>query len=737
MKEGKQLLSDFKFYSGSYSMYNEEKERYETWEEAISGRVMKMHRQKYYKELEKNPKLEELFNYAEQAYLDKLVLGSQRALQFGGKDILKHHSKMYNCLTSYADRLEFFNECMYWLLSGCGVGFRVLQSDIDKLPQFKMRTNGTETYEIDDSIEGWADAIAVLLSSYVSKEEAMFPRYSNCKVRFDYSKIRPKGTLIAGRFKAPGPDGLRNAIDKIERLLDERIQNGGLRTIDAYDMVMHMSDAVLSGGVRRSATICLFGPEDNLMINAKTGNWFVDNPQRARSNNSVMLLKKTTTESQFKAIVDSVKAWGEPGFVWVDSYDIIYNPCVEIGMYPQYNGTSGWQGCNLTEINGSMCHTREDFFRACRASAILGTLQAGYTDFKYVSPVTKQIFDREALLGCSITGFANSPELLFNEEVQRLGATLIKDVNKKVARLLGINQAARTTCVKPSGNASVLLQTASGIHGDHSERYFRNVQVNKTEDIAIELKKLNPDMFEDSIWSANNTDWVVSFPVETKEGSLYKKNLLGVNQLELVKKTQKNWVEYGTNPELCVIPEVRHNVSNTINVDNWDEVATYIYLNRQYFAGISLLSASGDKDYTQAPFTAVYTPKQILKEYGHSAVFASGLIVDGLHAFNNDLWSACNTALGIGEDISVERTENLLKRDWVRRIKNFAKKYLDNDLKRTTYLLKDVHNYHKWVKLTNNIVELDWANLDVKPQYTDIDTMGSVACSGDQCEITF
>lgn len=746
MNESKKLLSNFKFYSGSYSKYNSETKKYETWEEAIRDRVMKMHKKKYASYIKKNKKLEDYIDFAEQAYVDKLVLGSQRALQFGGAPIEKHNSKMYNCLTSYADRLHFFNECIYWLLSGCGVGFRVLPTDAMQLPDINLRDKGTKTYIIEDSIEGWADAIAVLMSSYVNSTEAIFKEYSGYEIKFDYSLIRPEGSMISGGFKAPGATGLKNSLEKIESLINTtKLNNNKLKTIDIYDIVMHMSDAVLSGGVRRSATICLFHPSDELMLNAKTGNWFVDNPQRARSNNSVMLLKDSTTAEEFKNIMKSVKDWGEPGFVWTDDYDIIFNPCVEIGMYPVkeikkltgISRISGWQGCNLTEINGNKCDTEEIFYRACKASAILGTLQAGYTDFKYVADEVKDIFDREALLGCSITGFTNNPDILFNEYIQRKGAEIIREINREVAEMININQAARTTCVKPSGNASVLLSTASGIHGEHSDKYFRNIQVNKSEDIPNFIKTINPEMFEDSVWSANGTDWVISFPITSKSTSLFKKDLLGVNQLQLVKKTQQNWVEYGTNDMLCVNKNARHNVSNTIQVDNWDEVEQYIYTNRKYFAGISLLSSSGDKDYAQAPFTAVYEPDQIYKEYGNCSLFASGLIVDGLHAFNNNLWNACSTVLGIGEVLEDNNSKHLLKKDWVRRVNKFAKKYLNNDIKKTTYLLKDVYNYHKWVKITNNLVDLDWDSLDLEPSYTDINTMGSIACSGDQCEITF
>lgn len=739
MNQSKQLISNFKFYSGNYSFYKEETGKYESWEEAISNRVMGMHRRKYSKEIQDNETLKEHIDFAEQAYLEKLVLGSQRALQFGGRDIEKHHSKMYNCLTSYADRATFFDEAMYWLLSGCGVGFRVIPKDVESMPGIINRDLGTKTYVIEDKIEGWATAIRVLISSYMDQKDAPLPEYSGYNVKFIYDKIRSKGSLISNRFKAPGPDGLKASIEKIEALINLHLETSDkLRSIDIYDIVMHMSDAVLSGGVRRSATICLFHPDDLLMLNAKTGNWFNENKQRSRSNNSVMLLRGSTTEEEFHNIMKSVKDWGEPGFVWTDDYDIIFNPCVEIGMYPQTkSGKSGWQGCNLTEINGGMCDTEEKFYRACRASAILGTLQAGYTDFKYVAPESKEIFEREALLGCSITGFANNPDILFNEEIQRKGAQIVKKTNEIIAALININPAARTTCVKPSGNASVLLGTGSGIHGEHHRKHFRQVQVNKSEDIPRYIKEMNPEMVEESVWSANNSDWVITFPIETSEKCIFKDDLVGINQLKLVKLTQQNWVDEGTTVERCAVPYLRHNVSNTIQVDNWDEIETYIFKNKQYFAGISLLSSSGDKDYAQAPFVAIYEPEEIMQKYGTCSMFASGLIVDGLHAFNDDLWLACSTAMGLGEDISVQGSKTVLKIDWVRRLDKFAKNYLNGDIKKTTYLLKDVYNYHKWIKINKSVIDLDWENLSLKPEYSEMDTMGSAACAGGACEIEF
>lgn len=398
----RRLLSETKFYD-SYSRFNDNNERYETWEEAVD-RVIEMHANQY---KEKENGLKSYLEEARQAYKEQRVLGAQRALQFGGEQLLKHQMRMYNCTSSYADRPAFFGEIFYILLCGAGAGFSVQEHHVAKLPKVVARTKPAKTHTVTDDIEGWATAVDVLMSSYFV-DGGKYPDYAGRRVYFDLSNIRPKGSKISGGFKAPGPDGLRRALDKIEHLLQDIVIDTkdavALRPINVYDICMHEADAVLSGGVRRSATICLFSPDDEEMMSAKTGNWFVDNPQRGRSNNSAVIVRDTTTPEQFGKIMTKVKEFGEPGFVFVESTEHTTNPCVEIGMFPQIDGKSGWQGCNLTEINGGKCVTKEDFFLACRAGAILGTLQAGYTDFKFLPDTTKDIFDREALLGVSITG---------------------------------------------------------------------------------------------------------------------------------------------------------------------------------------------------------------------------------------------------------------------------------------------------------------------------------------------
>ncbi len=730
----RKFLSETKFYEG-YSRYVDGEDRYESWDEAVD-RVIDMHAD-YYKE--KNNELIPFLDEAKEAYKEQRVLAAQRSLQFGGGQLLKHQMRMYNCTSSYADRPEFFGELFYILLCGAGAGFSVQKHHVARLPQVQGRTKQAKGYIVDDSIEGWASALDILISSYMVGG-GKHPDYEGRRVFFDLTLIRPKGAKISGGFKAPGPEGLRRSLDKVEHLLQgiviDQKNPVNIKPINVYDIAMHAADAVLSGGVRRSATICLFSPEDEEMMNAKIGNWFVDNPQRARSNNSAVIVRDKATPEQFNNLMQNVKQFGEPGFVFVESTEHTTNPCVEIGMFPQIDGKSGWQGCNLTEINGGMCNTEEAFFKACRAAAILGTLQAGYTDFKFLSDTSKEIFDREALLGVSITGWMNNPDILFNPKILEKGAAIVRKTNKEIAGIIGINPAARTTCVKPSGNASVLLQTASGIHAEHSGMYIRNIQMNKESEITQAIQKTNPYMVEESVWSSGGTDVVVSFPIIPHKGSYLKDDLLGVDHLKLVAIAQKHWVVAGTNEELCADKGIRHNVSNTIIVDDWDEVETYVFENRYSFSGISFLSMSGDKDYNQAPNTAVITAKEMVKKYGTGAIFASGMVVDALKVFPN-LWDACSTAQGFGLDISLESSENASRADWIRRFENFATSYCKDDIKLAEHCLKDAYLLHKWNKIQKNLKQVVWRDDIKEKKYTDVDTMGAAACAGGACEIDF
>ena len=727
-------LMNYTFVS-KYARWIPEKKRRETWAEAVD-RVKQMMLDKY----SSHEDVLEDIEWAYDKMLKKQILGSQRALQFGGSPILKHNARIYNCITSFADRVRFFQECMYLLLCGCGTGFSVQKHHMDKLPPLVKSKNGTKKFVIPDSIEGWSDAVGALVSSYFNQSD-LFPEYNGKNITFDYSEIRAAGSVLkSSGGKAPGPEPLKNALSNIKKLLDRALTDlefchGSIRKlspIQAYDIVMHAADAVISGGVRRSATICLFSPDDEEMAKAKTGNWFIENPQRGRSNNSALLLRDKTTKKQFSELMSSVKDFGEPGFVWSDSTELIVNPCVEIGMWPvdETTGKSGWQACNLSTINCSKIKTEEDFYDACKAASIIGTLQAGFDTFEYLGETSENIIRREALLGVSMTGMMESPDICLDPATQKKGASIVKKVNASLAKRIGVNQAARTTCIKPEGTSSCILGTSSGIHPHHAKRYIRRVQANKMEPIYNYFKEINPRACDESVWSNNDSDDVVGFCVEVPAGSKTKNQVGAMDLLNYVKSTQQSWVIPGTNKKLCTQPWLVHNVSNTINVkpDEWDEVESYIYKNRKYFCGISLLPITGDKDYPQAPFTTIYLPTEQVSHYGDASLFVSGLIEVALNLWEDNLWAACDSLLGVGEKIKGNG-----KREWADRCSKFADRYFDGDIRRLTYCMKDVYNWKEWVDMKREYEDVDFTHVieeenNVKPEQ-------EWACSGGSCEV--
>lgn len=722
-------LQNYTFVS-KYARWLEDLNRRETWKEASERVRQMMHTQ--YSEFN----ISEDIDWAYDMMYKKKILGSQRALQFGGDPILKRHAKIYNCVASYCDRLRFFQECFWLLLCGSGTGFSVQKHHVSKLPNLEHQKCADKTYIIDDSIEGWADALGVLLSSYSEKPIKQFQDYKNSNVVFDYSQIREKGTSLSSSVgKAPGPEPLAKGLEKIRFILDKCISNKQkkLRPIDAYDIVMHSSDAVLSGGVRRSASLALFSPDDTEMVKAKTGNWYIDNPQRARSNNSALLLKDSTSFEDFNLLMTSVKEFGEPGFIWSDSTEMVFNPCVEIGLFPvnQENGKTGFQGCNLSTINCSTIVDEADFYERCKAAAIIGTLQAGFTKLEYLGTDSEAIFEREALLGVSLTGIMEKHELILSEKVLKNGAKIAVDTNKEMSKKIKINQAARVTCLKPEGSSSSMLGTSSGIHPHHAKRYIRHVQANVLEAPYQHFKKLNPQACEKSSWSANNTDEVIKFPIEVPDGSKLKNQLPAIEMLKVVKDMQRNWVYSGKNRSLCTQDYLSHNVSNTVTVkpEEWDAVSRYIYDNRKYFAGISLIPQSGDKDYQQAPFTAVYTSREIVKEYGDAALWCSGLIQLGLSVFDQNLWASCDYVT-MNQAKETDSSDKLL---FITKMKNFAGKYFDGDIKRLSYCMKDVYNWKTYCDLIDSFQKVDYTQLSE----TEDNTAGieETSCAGGACLI--
>ena len=725
-------LQDYTFVS-KYARWIPEKKRRETWRESVD-RVMNMMYEKY-------PKINGDIEWAYDMMFKKRVLGSQRALQFGGKPIFKHNARIYNCISSYCDRLRFFQECMYLLLCGCGTGFSIQTHHIKKLPQFVPTSKkSNKKFVVEDSIEGWSDAVGVLISSYFDQDE-LFPEYTGKSVQFDFSNVRPAGSYLSSSSgKAPGPEPLKKALTNVRKILDKAIKNcefcsdelRRLTSVEAYDIVMHSADAVISGGVRRSATICLFSPNDTEMAKAKTGNWFHENPQRGRSNNSALLIRDKTSQKKFHELMQSVREFGEPGFVWSDSKDLIVNPCVEIGMYPVdiETGKSGWQACNLSTINCAKIKTEEEFYESCRAAAIIGTLQAGFVELPYLGEVSERILKRESLLGVSMTGIMEQHEICLDPAIQKKGARIVKQTNKELAKQIGVNPAARTTCIKPEGTSSCILGTSSGIHPHHAKRYIRRVQANKMEDIYQYFKTINAKACEESVWSANESDDVISFCIEVPAGSKTKNQIEAIDLLECVKSTQQNWVMVGKTDSLCTKGWLNHNVSNTINVkpDEWDEVERFIYKNRKYFCGISLLPVSGDKDYPQAPFTTIYLPSEQVAHYGDASLFVSGLIEVALDLWEDNLWAACDSLNGVGSKV-----KGAAKRAWIARCKKFARKYMDADIKKLTYCMKDVYNWKEWVDLKREYKEVDYT--EVIEEENNVIPEQEWACDGGKCEI--
>ena len=734
---GLNFLSNMKFIN-DYSKSDPQTGKKETWEDAAKD-VMSMHRDKYASIM--TDELKAQIDFAEKMYVEQRVLASQRNLQFRKEQVYKHNSKLYNCSVTYLDRVRAFSEIFYQLLCGCGVGFSVQHRNISKLPTISAVTDEEMLVTVDDSIEGWADTLGYLLSSYFDADQ-QFPQAYGKKIVFDYSQIRPKGAFISGGYKAPGHEGLELALEKVRNILNGAVSEKRLSSINVHDIVCHASDAVLSGGVRRSALISIFDLDDEKMLAAKTGTWYIDNPQRARANNSAIIIRNKHTKEQFMKLITMTKEFGEPGIFFAEQEDIITNPCAEIGFVPvdPETGQSGWSMCNLTEINGSAIKSEQDFFDACRAATIIGTLQAGYTDFKYLTEVSKRIIEREALLGVSITGWMNNPSL-FDAQLLRRGAEEVKKTNEYIAGLIGINRAARTTCVKPSGNASALLKTTSGIHGEHSPRYFRIMQLNKETELAKYLEQNMPQLLSESVYSATKSDYAVYVPVVAAKESIYKHQLYNEKLLNYVKLVQENWVDPGTNVDSCIKPYIRHNVSNTIDVDNWGSVIEWVWNNRNIMGGLSFIPASGDKIYQQAPFTSVLLDEDIKEKYGIDVAQGEYLVDYAVDAFDGIVWNACYYAEMNAKNIQPTITEDdneTSKQDKFAVLMNiYANNFFYGDLTLCGEYLKDVFLYRKWVDIQANIKDVDFYSIDWKPKYTDINTLGAVACAGGACEVTF
>lgn len=1122
MSKGKEFISQLKLYT-DYLKWDNELNRYETWNEACD-KVLETHILRY------GEKIRSYLDEVKESYYHKEFLSSQRNLQFRGDLIMKNNAKLYNCCTTYCYSPDVFGKGLFVLLSGVGLGVSMKHKFVSQLPNIEIRDKGVKMHIIEDSIEGWADAARILISSYC-QHPSLDSEFFKYQVKFDYSLIRPKGAMISGGFKAPGSEGFKQSLERIEILMNNN--SGEFKSIIAYDIFMHLSDSVLSGGVRRSAMNIIMDEDDEDLIHAKTGNWRQIHPWRARSNNSVGLMRGDFSKEKFEKLLTLNIGDNDLGFVFMSHEDEIFNPCFTInqriltvdgwrtfsellnstpeivqdnrvqgklidnqeqwffehkrtgvttnkatkivktgenrpiykltticgreveatenhhfatrrgmvelksltttdeiligisdetykaskdsydyilgvlyGLYygdgtnnqektlidiwlkneeskdflesienmisyvlanndynlisyantrtspkfnlcfqePKYSKyrlnssllyqlfekegfikkpdldylhyksknfkagfvsgfvyTDGhidfneksksitiriiqsnfkslqntqlvlqelgifskiysglpprnvifktgqkkyltkqsyilsisnvqncrsamssitlfsykkdrydeimsrlagkrklraftkvkqveylrnddvycleennqrtlivegltarrcfeigfnfylqiknrdeavFQMCNLNEINASACIDKkgrfsvEKFHELCRNAAIVGTFQAGFASFPYLGKQTEEIVSGESLLGVSITGWMTRPEL-FNEEILKKGANIVKDTNKEVATFIGINKAARTTTVKPSGNASVILKTASGIHPEHSKRYFRLMQINKESDTSKYLLQHCPEMLEESAGSATKTDYVVFSPCENVDGTIYSADMQGVKHLKLIELVQNFWVSEGKNEDLCYVKTSNHNVSNTVIIDNREEIVDYIFENQKNFSAVSFISLYGDKDYNQAPFTSVLNTEELIEKYGDGAIFMAGLIVDGLHYFNDDLWTATLHIIDKNMEVVGTREQVLLKKDWIRRVKQFAKNYYKNDMNKTIYCMKDVHLWHKWVKISRNFKLIDFPTILSKPEFADINTLAAIACSGGQCELKY
>lgn len=598
-------MANFVFAS-KYARYNEKAKRRETWEEAVA-RVEMMHLKKY-SFLSKEDKA--LIKEAFDSVREKKVVPSMRSMQFGGVPIEAKNSRIFNCSVRHIDSPRAFSEIFFLALCGCGVGIGLQQQFLNRLPDLvsaEDKTGIVVSYVVEDTIEGWSDSVEALLNCYFKNTA-----YSGRKIVFDFSRIRRKGAKIkTGGGKAPGYRPLKNALSKVKDLLDDLIEKSNLtrlRSIDICDILCHCSDAVLSGGVRRSALSFIFDKNDELMMNAKTGDWFNKNPQRARGNNSVLLLRNSTTLEDFKNVVDKSREFGEPGFVFANDSRQLLNPCFEINFIPETEDeVCGVQFCNLTSINGALTDSKDKFLLHSRHASLIGTLQAGYLDFPYLSRAAKKVTEQEALLGVSITGLMDNPDILLDKSNQKEAAIAAVEENEIWAKKIGINPAARVTCVKPEGTSSIVLGAASGIHPHHARKYFRRIQCNKLDNIYNFFKIYNPDLCEESVWSANKTDDVLTFPIVIPEGAMVKEDLTAIKHLDIIRETQENWVDYGTSKYNK--KNIKHSVSCTVLVEEneWDKVIDYLYNNRNSFTAVSLLPKSGDKIYKQAPMEAVLT----------------------------------------------------------------------------------------------------------------------------------
>ena len=564
------ILSDITVFM-KYAKFNPELGRRENWKELVD-RNKQMHIEKY-------PALKKDIEEAYKFVYDKKILPSMRSLQFAGKPININNARLYNCCFLPIDHVDAFSEVMFLLLSGTGVGYSVQQHHVEKLPEINKPVK-SRRYLVGDSIEGWADAVKVLMTAYM-KGKAL-PVY-------DFSDIRPKGAqLITSGGKAPGPEPLKDCLHNVQKILDRKENGEHLTSLEVHDILCYIADAVLAGGIRRSAMISLFDIDDDDMLTCKFGNWWETAPQRGRANNSAVIVRSKVEEETFMALWKKIEASGsgEPGFFFTNDKDWGMNPCAEISLRP-------FQFCNLTTIHAGDVESQEDLNARAKAAAFIGTLQASYTNFHYLRDIWKRTTEKEALIGVSMTGIASGTVLNLN---MKDAANVVKEENARVSEMIGTNPAARCTTVKPEGTSSLVLGTSSGIHAWHNDYYIRRIRVGKNESIYAYLAANHPELVTDEFFKPN-IQAVIEVPQKAPEGAVTRQES-ALDLLKRVSKVWKEWVKPGHRKGAN-----KNNVSTTVTIKpgEWDEVGQWMWNNRDDFTALSVLPFS-DHSYIQAPF---------------------------------------------------------------------------------------------------------------------------------------
>jgi len=570
MQLASKILSDVTVHM-KYAKFIPELNRRENWDEIVT-RNANMHIKRF-------PKLKDEIKSAYQLVHDRKILPSMRSMQFGGKPVMINNARLYNCCYLPMDSYESFSEVMFLLLSGTGVGYSVQNHHIDKLPEIRKPTK-TRRYLVGDSIEGWADAVKVLMKAYFAGRSLPL---------FDFSDVRPKGArLITSGGKAPGPEPLHDCLHNLRKVLDRKEDGEKLTSFEVHEINCYIADAVLSGGIRRSAMISLFDLDDEEMLTCKFGNWWETKAHLARSNNSAVIVRHKIDKETFMDLWKKIEASksGEPGFFFTNDKDWGMNPCAEISLRP-------YQFCNLVTINASDVVDQEDYNARAKAAAFIATLQASYTDFHYLRDIWKKTTEREALIGVSMTGIASGKVLDLS---MKEAANVVKEENKRVADLIGIKPAARTTTVKPEGTSSLVLGSSSGIHAWHNSHYIRRVRVGKNEAIYNYLLQNHPEIVEDEFFKPTQQA-VIEIPQKAPEGAITRQES-AMQLLSRVQTVWSDWVRAGHRKG-----ENKNNVSTTVSIkdDEWDKVGEWMWVNRNMYTALSVLPFD-DHTYTQAPF---------------------------------------------------------------------------------------------------------------------------------------